>query len=217
MCEMSVLGLMASCLLAFLAEVTDTAQPDTPSVPAAMRFEPRWRYQSDCGVTSLFVLMRLLGIDRTIEEVERSIDVDPNRGSSLETLVLKSRELGLPANLRFVTPSDLPLLQGPYIAHCNGSLVSGVGHFLVVVDYAAQQKQYAVINTDKNVFEWIPSHALIALFSGYVLIPEKGPDDGHRRVTGLVLIAATSAAALAMYRFGTSSLRVSRKPSVRSW
>jgi Peptidase C39 family len=154
-----------------------------------MRFEPSWRKPADCGPASLYVLMRLLGRKTSAKEVLEAIPINPESGCTLEALREKSAQLGCPTTIRYVDPSDLSSVPCPFIAHYNGSLASGVGHFLVVVGYSPQRRQFRTLNTEGEFLTWTSEGMMCKNYSGYVLVPQERIEDRAALIFGYELIA----------------------------
>lgn len=153
-----------------------------------MRFEPSWRRPADCGPVSLYLLMRLRGRNRSIDEVFDAISIDPNSGCTLGTLAEKSAKLGFPTAIKFVNPDELASVPFPFIAHYNGSLLTGVGHFLVIVGYSPETRKFRTFNTDGEFLTWTDEAKVATDYSGYVLIPQEALEDSSMRVLGYELI-----------------------------
>lgn len=142
------------------------------SVPSDWRWEPSWRTKSDCGPMSLYVLMKLLGHDASIDAVIQEVPIDETKGCALAALVEAGNRLGCAMTSRFVKPSELAALPGPFIAHCNGSQQTGVGHYLVIVAHSAETHRYLAINTDQDLCGWVPDATIQSQVSGYVVMPQ---------------------------------------------
>lgn len=183
----------------------------TDGTPPEMRWEPKWRQPSDCGVTSLYVLMRLLGHNISIEEVIDSVPVDRRSGCSLELLSASSSKLGFPAVVQFVNPESLSSMPFPLIVHSTGSLKTGVGHYRLVVAYSPKKKQYAIINVDSEIFGWVPEETVLHGYSGYVLVPKQNLVNQDRRLAGYLLIEISVLSGATAYYFWR---RRSRKKAI---
>ncbi len=170
---------------------TDTKSESSTNIlmPQQFRFEPSWRKPGDCGPMSLYVLMQLLGYPIDIEKVLTTTPFDPKKGCSLEVLSETSNVLGLQTMIRFVNPKDLPFVPRPFILHSNASLVTGIGHFLVVVNYSPERREYATINTDDDNFGWYPEAVVTRNFSGYVLVPSELTENHIVRILSYEFIA----------------------------
>lgn len=142
------------------------------SLPAKYCWEPAWRDKGDCGPIALHVLFRLLGRRSSIPEVKQAVPFDAMRGCSLADLDVAARKFGVPVEVRFVNPRDLPSLPGPYILHAKVGLQDPAGHFLVVTGHSnSRGGVFATINTSDATFDWVPEASVASTFSGYVLTP----------------------------------------------
>lgn len=162
---------------------------DAPvNLPRDLQFEPPWRHRGDCGPLSLYVLMRLEGQPVSVDDVEKLLPFDSERGCSLADIARTADKLGFAAEIRFVNPRDLPNLPFPFILHTTGSLESGVGHFLVVVDYLPEKRQYSVIDTTYDTFRSQTEESILIGYSGYVLLPKNGFSALQRRLVSWALL-----------------------------
>lgn len=156
--------------------------------PSAFDAKPWWRERSDCGVQALYVLSALCGRTATIGELRRQIEVDSERGCSIEDLRRAARQVGLDTDVLFVTPGELPNVSTPYILHNEASVARQTGHFAVVVSYDANSGRFAVINPELEIFGWFPEKSVMKGFTGYLLVV--------RRTSMADAALAASAAAL---------------------
>jgi hypothetical protein len=154
------------------AQPADARPTDTPP---ELRFEQDWNRGPYCGPNSLYVLLRLMGQPRSLEEVRQGISVDQRQGASLESLAERATALGLPCGVRFVSAADLGSLPAPYIAHATQSTPDQgeLGHFLVVFDYEDASDRLGVIDGTAGSHYYVPRGILSRSFSGYVLVPEE--------------------------------------------
>jgi len=143
-------------------------------VPARLRREPRWVTGPRCGPNSLYVLLRLHGIEADIEEVTQRCHVDPKNGCSIGDLERVAREMGLAAEVRYVGPSDLTKLTRPFIANLRaGDEQPSSAHFLVIFDYREVSKDFGVIDGTAGTHAYRDAGLLMRSYSGYVLIPRR--------------------------------------------
>jgi hypothetical protein len=173
-----------------------TPATDPSPVPSNWRWEPSWRSPSDCGPMGLYVLLKLLDYDVSIDRVRQELPVDQDKGCTLASLTAASIRLGCPATGSFVSPDALSSIKSPYILHCNGSQISGVGHYLVIASHSAERKGFLVLNTDQHVCGWVPDDTIYSQFSGYILLPQTR-FAGWGRVLGICVTASS----LALYFF----------------
>jgi hypothetical protein len=178
-------------------------------LPKGLRFEPVWRQRGDCGPLSLYVLMRLEDRGVSVQEVEKVLPFDPERGCSLADIARAADALDFPTELRFVNPRDLPNVPFPFILHAAGSLETGTGHFLVVVGYSPEERLYQVIDTSYETFRSQTEESVCRDFSGYVLLPKSrfGGLIGSP-AAGLILVGA--GCILALVSIGPWLMRKSR-------
>ena len=156
------------------------------------QWEPTWRSPSDCGPMALYSLMKLCGHDTTLQEVSEAIELEPKVGCSMNDLLQGSKSLSFPAEARFINPNSLTAVPPPFIVHLKGSLKTGVGHFLLIVDYSDEKKQFAMIDTDRDFLGWVPKDSVLSLFSGYVLIPKGIGSNNKVNVLLFALLLASS-------------------------
>jgi hypothetical protein len=189
-CSVTFAIVIAPIIAATYGHCTSPSRPDKNAnapvhLPRHLQFEPPWRHRGDCGPLSLYVLMRLEGQPTSVEDVEKMLPFDSERGCSLADIARAADKLGFATEIRFVNPRDLPNLPFPFILHTTGSLESGVGHFLVVVDYLPEKRQYSVIDTTYETFRSqteVTVHGSEALvFKGFVSVDERfGAQNGPR-------------------------------------
>lgn len=168
----------------------------TGDVPKDMQFEPSWRQRGDCGPLSLYVLMRLQGRQVSIEEVENVLRFDREVGCSLADVGGAADALGFDREIRYVKPSELSRLSFPFILHAAGSLERGTGHFLVVVGYSAEKREYYVIDTTYETFRSQTEESVLKGFTGYVLIPKSSAGAAASRWAVWVLVCMGCALAV---------------------
>lgn len=175
----------------------DTVQPE---VPKDMRFEPSWRGRGDCGPIALYILMRLAGRTKSLDEVQQILPVDSDVGCSLASIARAADSLDFATEIRFVNPQDLPRLPFPFILHSTGSLQRGIGHFTVVVGHSPENKTYSTIDTTFHGFKKITEEALLTGFTGYVLVPKTGVNGISQYAVSGSLILVGSILAIAAAR-----------------
>jgi ABC-type bacteriocin/lantibiotic exporter with double-glycine peptidase domain len=162
-----------------------------------MRYEPPWREQGDCGPLSLYVLMRIQDREVSLQEdVKKLLPHDPDVGCSLADMARAADALDFPVEVRFVNPRDLPKLQPPFIVHVAGSLERGTGHFLVVIGYSPELRQYSAIDTTYGGLRAQTEESLLFGFTGYALVPKHGTGAILGHVDGKFLMIAGCCLAL---------------------
>jgi hypothetical protein len=147
-------------------------------------WKPSWRSQADCGPNALFVLLKLLDRNVSLDEVRARIPVDPLIGCSISDLHDAGNALRLSNEVRFVTPKNLPRLPFPYILHGKSSITSPTGHFLVVVGRNPKTGSYGTVDPMQGNFGWQAEGAILSSYSGYVLIPTERGFLSHPEIIG---------------------------------
>lgn len=170
----------------------ETDGDNEKELPLEMRFEPGWRSEGDCGPLPLYALMRLNGRAISYDQVRRAVPYDSKTGCSMKDLALAGESLGFVSEIRFLKPSELRQLSGPFILYANGSLEHKIGHFAVVVDH--DEQGFRVINTDHGTLETWPDQAVLREYGGYVLMASGAT--GRRwqfvAIAGLSLVAVVA-------------------------
>jgi len=133
---------------------------------------PAWRDSADCGPNALYVLMNLEGHSVKLEDIKRLIPLDSVKGCSMETLINAAAKLGFSIEALFVKPGDIHKLPCPFILHGITSREKNLGHFIVVADFDAKKRNFALIDPIRESFGWNPESSLLYGYSGYVLVPK---------------------------------------------
>jgi ABC-type bacteriocin/lantibiotic exporter with double-glycine peptidase domain len=134
-------------------------------------WKPVWLDKGDCGPNALYVLMNLEGKKISLAEVKKHLPFDPVKGCSLEAMKTAADVFDLPVEVRFVKPGDVSRIPRPFILHGITSKEKNLGHFIVVVDFDVQKRNYTLIDPVRETYTVNPESSLLHNFSGYVLIP----------------------------------------------
>ena len=181
-CTAMAVLLSASCsdivysqsLKASLKDNKEHVALSSDNLPHDMKWEPRWRDKGDCGPLSVYILMKLLGHEVSVQSVKEVIPFTSEQGCSLEVLSKGCQQLDFPARIKFVAPGDLANVPFPYILHRHISSEKKTGHFLVVTSYSSSKRQFSAINTNTERSEWYPKDRIFKKYSGYLLVPNRG-------------------------------------------
>lgn len=84
-----------------------------------------------CGTQALATVLEARGQAAVARDVRAEIP-GPSRGQSMENLVARARERGLPARAQWLTASDLASVPLPAIVHLVGSPATMAGHYWVL-------------------------------------------------------------------------------------
>lgn len=179
-----------------------------PILPAWLEREPRWRMAGDCGPNSLYAMARICGVRTTLEKVREAVPFDAELGCSLESLANGAETIGMSTEVRFVAPADLRNLEGPFIMYVRGSLEERTGHFMLIVGFSDDRKEFAVIDTDHERYESAPEESVRRLCSGFVLVPGSSGAETTTRAFGFATIVG--ALGWAFFRFKHAIGRVWR-------
>lgn len=161
-------------------------------------WKPEWRTKGDCGPCALFILMALTGHEQPYSEVKRRISIDPDKGCSMMAMRQAAAELGFPVEVRFVNPKDITKIPRPCIIHGIISVQSGVGHFLILVDYHPESDTFDVIDPDYERFSPVKADSLLSTFSGYTIVSAERRWSVLERMPGWLLLLPMTLAAMAM-------------------
>lgn len=139
-----------------------------------------------CGYNSVYVLLRLSGVDCSYEELKLNGN-SGSKGLSVKELAEELKRCGLPSRvIRCDIPDDVRKLSPPFIIYTNPDRSGNtIGHFLVVTKISnetidlidgttSEKKEYAIAK-------------LSNLWDGVVIIPEKDRLKSWRWLLGLVL------------------------------
>lgn len=170
-----------------------TADETGAELPERLKAEPVWAKGPNCGPNSLFVYLKLLGVNVNYSELSGKCAVDPVSGASVNSLLGIACDYGVKSEVRFLSPELLPRLPFPLVAHLNNSHSAGAnGHFLVIFEFRDADRAFGTIDGTSGIVSYRPLDVLSREFSGYVLLPTS---DFQRRskwllcfATGVVLL-----------------------------
>jgi hypothetical protein len=126
------------------------------------------RTKLDCGVTALFILLRLEGRSITLERVESALPPRHPAGYSMAELSAAAGSLGLPLEGVRLSQADKPL-DRPAIAFVSGA---AGGHFAVLRPVGTTGTMVQVIDPPRA--PWIADYARVfaaSTWTGRVLVP----------------------------------------------
>lgn len=146
------------------------SDPRPPEVPAYLRFERGWQTGPKCGPVALYFLLRLKGIDASMDRVIGAVPLG-EAGASLADLKKAADRFGLPTRTVAFTPEDMSNLPTPYIVHYNlsGSDDSKGNHFDVIFKSFGNQR-CNFLDTTNCVVRSGDYGAMSGRVSGYALI-----------------------------------------------
>jgi type II secretory pathway pseudopilin PulG len=155
-------------------------------------WKPAWLEMNACGPNSLFVLLKLLGKNVTLGQVNELVKCDPILGCSMADLSNAASALGAPADVLFVRPDELADVPFPFILHGTSGLKAKTGHFYIIVGRDRAKHQLAVIDPMLELFTWSSEGPILSEYSGYVLVPRCRPvvPPFLLLAVGLVLLSA---------------------------
>jgi hypothetical protein len=157
-------------------------------------WKPSWFDKGDCGPNSLYVLMNLCGKKVSLQEVKKHLPFDSVKGCSLEAMQHAADELDFPIEARFVKPGDVSRIPRPFILHGITSKEKNLGHFIVVVNFDVQKRNYTLIDPVRETYTVNPESSLLGNYSGYVLVPQRQTDKMWNVLAGVFLLLAGLAA-----------------------
>jgi hypothetical protein len=122
----------------------------------------------ECGLDSLFVLLRLTGFDVTFDQTRAAVPIGP-MGTTLLELQQAASRLGAKTTLSRCSMAQLMDMPKPVIAYLPKRAGGPVGHFVVVV--TADKTGVEVVDGDiAAILRYSPSH-FEAEWSGHLLAP----------------------------------------------
>jgi hypothetical protein len=145
--------------------------PNPPEVPKDLRFEQAWQGGSRCGPVALYFLLKLHGLNVSLEQMIEAVPVSAE-GASLAQLQTVAERFGLRTQAVKFTPEDMPKLPTPYIVHYNnaGTNDSRDNHFDVVFKSFGSTR-CGFIDTTNCITKTGDYEAMVGRVSGYALIP----------------------------------------------
>jgi len=113
-----------------------------------------------------------LGKEVNYADLERSVPVDPQRGTSLQDLVEGAGKSAVELEVRNLNPKDLRLLEPPYVAHLENPDKGDAGHYVTV--YFHEGDTCWLIDGTSGLERGMTFEDLQAVSSGYVVVPRRG-------------------------------------------
>lgn len=139
--------------------------------PERLKFGAPWQAPRNCGPNALYVLLRICGIDATLDDVMRRVPVN-DEGANLADLADAAEQLGLRNRVVNVSERELYSLSPPFILHENvNGRGQAAGHFLVVCRFDSDGNA-GIIDGISDVYQIATPDRLTRSFSGYALVPE---------------------------------------------
>lgn len=163
-------------------------------------WKPAWLEMNACGPNSLFVLLKLLGKNVTLDQVKDRVKCDPVRGCTMADLSDAASAFDVPADVRFVHPNELADVPFPFILHGISGLKAKTGHFVVVVGRDSVKQNLATIDPMRETFQWDPERGFVSDFSGYILVPRR---HSVARPTVLLALGLTLISIGSVWRYRT--------------
>jgi hypothetical protein len=151
-------------------ERAPVAPGGAPLAPSATGMALHERAGRECGLDSLFVLLRLTGHDVTYDQTRAAVPIGP-MGSSLLELQQAASRLGAKTTLSRCSMAELMHRPKPVIAYLKRAAgpEAGVGHFVVVV--SADETGVEIADSAVATFlKYNPSH-FEEEWSGHILSP----------------------------------------------
>lgn len=195
----------ACCLLfALLAQGVGVqiAWAETPvDIPAAIREQAM-----KCGPNSLYVLLRLNGVQVSFDDVSRLLPIGA-AGTNLRQMRDAAEKLGLDCEVRRLSTSELEALSVAVVAHCRSAQIgSQTGHFVVVLPGTGQVIEE--IDGQSGRRRSVSRHYFKTVWTGYALVPNPTKNELLQFVVTLFF-----AAILGGCLIGVVLRRLSKSPS----
>jgi len=166
-----VLIALAVLVLAAVSLCRAFGHDDSPSVHAPAAIPLPERAQRECGLNSLYLMLRLTGHDVTFDQVREAVTVGPSGTSLLELRQAASR-LGMRTAVQRCSMDELASLPKPVIAyfHSKDPEPQGrPGHYVVVL--RADAAGVEIIDGNLAASFWYNAGHFEAEWSGHVLTP----------------------------------------------
>ena len=158
-----------------------------------------WRTSNYCGVTAVYMMLRLHGVDVPYESIRDRLPVS-NSGSNLEDMRLLLRQY-LPARVVKMNRQELrercPL---PCIAHIEDDeqqqfAAANRGHYVVLLRVDVAGETIELIDGTTAELKAVPTSEFLRMWSGYLLIA----DNTSTSTIGLLLIIASGVVAITIW------------------
>jgi len=178
----------------------------TTDVPDYLKMERAWQTGSKCGPVSLYFLLRLHGIEISMDRVVEAVPLT-EEGASMAALQEAAGRFGLKTRAVKFTPEDIPKLPAPYIVHYNlsGENSSKGNHFDVVLK-SFDETRCSFIDTTNCVVKTGDYEALVGRVSGYALLADVSRD-WWRPALSWAFLAVLGANVILLARLGIGRLR----------
>lgn len=124
-----------------------------------------WRDARACGVSCCYLLLKFLGKSPEYEEVRRRIEIDPERGATLEQLRQACASFGVDLEAVTTGPDGLRRQRFPVIAHLQRE--QQLGHYVVVL--ACDAEHVTIIDPTEARVRPLPSAVFMRVWSGHLL------------------------------------------------
>ncbi len=186
--------------LSGLRDRMDSAVPfiDPPregqSTPGYL-LESDFQQGKNCGPNSLYVLLLMLGVDCSYDDVLASVPVN-ERGSSMADIIDAASDFGVTLRpLQDVPPEKLGNLPMPLIARFNtpgksaGSF-DGLGHFVVVTGHDDEKRHFRQVDPSACSYLRASDAVVGRMFSGFCLVPDEVTPQAPSALRKLLWFAA---------------------------
>jgi hypothetical protein len=175
-----------------------------------------WRSENQCGLNSLYVLLRLAGIDVDYHDVRRRY---PNNGQPTSILTLQdlASQFGLELTAGKTNVVGLQRVAKPVIAHFETVATRGEasGHYVVVTNVNEQQVTYVDGTTaETRSVSWEDFNKL---WTGFVLVHDRTnyarlPISAIALFVGVLVVVVTRVVMSVAHRLRTSPSKCLREP-----
>jgi hypothetical protein len=186
--------------------------PDViPPAPFANGLPRHMRAARECGLNSLYLLLRLCGHDVTFEQTREAVPIGPS-GTSLLELQQAASRLGARTTMSRCSMAELVQVPKPVIAHLHPEMPDSqadAGHFVVVVR-ADKDGVEAIDSTFAASFHYSVAH-FESVWSGHILAPAP-PQTWARPLALTVVVGIWLGMGLACW-WGRVSRRVKVAPA----
>jgi hypothetical protein len=140
-----------------------------------------------CGPNSLYVLLRLSGVDVEHRDIDRYYPRHP-KGMSMLELKRACTDFGLAADIRRCTKADLRELRFPVIAHVYYGPQAEADHYVVITRRLDRDRIEVIDGTTGNVYQFLIDR-MDNVWQGYLLVPRPRNDYLTVFICSLVLIS----------------------------
>ncbi len=148
---------------------------------AAVAEVPNWSDPGCCGLNSLYCLLKVSGREVDYRQLANLVEVDKDKGSSLEDLRQVARQIGWRSEIYQMRPEDIADLPTPFLMHLELLDYGGAGHFVTVLQVDEETDDGRLFRFFDGGTSRITHQKLSSLkpmMSGYVLLAEQSPGDG---------------------------------------